>query len=114
MRTFSKISSLPSRLEGVQKVELVEKLRKSGWNSVSGRDAIIKQFLFPDFVKAFGFMSSCAIIAEKMDHHPEWFNCYNRVEVTLSTHDCSGLSILDIKLAEEMDRIAANFFPPKN
>ena len=71
----------------------------------SGRDAILKKFTFKDFNEAFGFMTRVAIKADKMDHHPEWFNVYNRVEVTLSTHDCSGLSQKDIKLAQFMDQV---------
>jgi 4a-hydroxytetrahydrobiopterin dehydratase len=99
----------PQRLEGDQKVELVKKLEKKGWVSVEGRDAILKKFTFHDFVSAFGFMSSCALVAEKMNHHPEWFNVYNSVDVTLSTHDCSGLSMLDVELANRMDEIASNY-----
>ena len=71
---------------------------------VEGRDAIIKKFRFKNFAEAFGWMTRIAIIAEKMDHHPEWFNVYNRVEVTLTTHDANGLSALDVKLAGIMDR----------
>jgi 4a-hydroxytetrahydrobiopterin dehydratase len=59
-------------------------------------------------VEAFGFMSKAALVSEKMDHHPEWFNVYNKVDVTLSTHDCSGLSALDVKLAMKMDELAAS------
>jgi 4a-hydroxytetrahydrobiopterin dehydratase len=73
---------------------------------VDGRDAIQRSFKFADFSAAFGFMSRCALVAEKLDHHPEWFNVYNRVDVVLSTHDAGGLTELDIKMAEEMDRIA--------
>jgi 4a-hydroxytetrahydrobiopterin dehydratase len=76
------------------------------WNAVDGRDAIARQFKFPDFNAAFGFMTRVALIAEKMNHHPEWSNVWNRVDVTLSTHDAGGLTELDIKLAEAMDRIA--------
>ncbi|GGB38960.1 putative pterin-4-alpha-carbinolamine dehydratase [Roseibium aquae] len=78
----------------------------SGWKSVEGRDAIAKTYQFSDFNEAFGFMTRVALIAEKMDHHPEWFNVYKTVEVTLSTHDAGGLSMLDLKLAAQMDRIA--------
>jgi 4a-hydroxytetrahydrobiopterin dehydratase len=77
-----------------------------GWNEVKGRDAISKKFVFADFNQAFGFMTRAALIAEKMDHHPEWFNVYKNVEVTLSTHDAGGLTELDIKLAEAMDKLA--------
>lgn len=78
----------------------------SGWTEVSGRDAIARRFVFKDFNAAFGFMTRAALVAEKMDHHPEWFNVYKTVEVTLSTHDAGGVTELDIKLAEAMDRIA--------
>lgn len=78
----------------------------SGWAEVSGRDAISKKFVFKDFNQAFGFMTRAALIAEKLDHHPEWFNVYKTVEVTLSTHDAGGLTERDIKLAEAMDRLA--------
>lgn len=78
----------------------------TAWREVAGRDAIQRTFTFADFNAAFGFMARVALTAEKMDHHPEWFNVYNRVEVTLSTHDCSGLSERDIKLARFMDTAA--------
>jgi len=78
----------------------------SGWAEVSGRDAIAKKFTFKDFNQAFGFMTRAALVAEKMDHHPEWFNVYRTVEVTLSTHDAGGVTELDVKLAEAMDKIA--------
>ena len=78
----------------------------SGWTEVSGRDAIAKKFTFKDFNQAFGFMTRAALMAEKMDHHPEWFNVYKTVEVTLSTHDAGGVTELDIKLAAAMDKIA--------
>lgn len=77
-----------------------------GWSEVSGRDAIAKTFMFGDFNEAFGFMSRVALVAEKMNHHPEWSNVYRTIEVTLSTHDAGGLTELDIKLAAAMDRIA--------
>lgn len=72
---------------------------------VEGRDAIKKSFTFADFNEAWGFMSRAALKAESMNHHPEWFNVYNRVEVTLSTHDCQGLSQRDIKLATFMNSL---------
>jgi 4a-hydroxytetrahydrobiopterin dehydratase len=80
--------------------------RLSGWSEVAGRDAISKKFVFKDFNQAFGFMMRAALVAEKMDHHPEWFNVYKTVEVTLSTHDAGGVTELDLKLAEAMDRLA--------
>lgn len=77
------------------------------WSEVQGRDAITRKFVFKNFSAAFGFMTRAALMAEKLDHHPEWFNVYKTVEVTLSTHDAGGLTELDIKLAEAMDRFAA-------
>ncbi len=79
----------------------------SGWSMVDGRDAISKRFTFRNFNEAFGFMSRAAMMAEKLDHHPEWFNVYKTVDVTLSTHDAGGVTELDIKLAKAMDRFAA-------
>jgi 4a-hydroxytetrahydrobiopterin dehydratase len=78
----------------------------SGWSEAAGRDAITKKFVFKDFNAAFGFMARAALVAEKMDHHPEWFNVYKTVEVTLATHDAGGVTELDVKLAEAMDKIA--------
>jgi 4a-hydroxytetrahydrobiopterin dehydratase len=78
----------------------------NGWSEVDGRDAISKTFTFKNFNEAFGFMTRVAMQAEKLDHHPEWFNVYKTVEVTLTTHDVDGLSDLDIKLANFMDRAA--------
>jgi 4a-hydroxytetrahydrobiopterin dehydratase len=80
--------------------------RLKGWSEVQGRDAITKKFVFADFNQAFGFMSRVALAAEKLDHHPEWFNVYKTVEVTLSTHDAGGLTDKDVKLAELMDKFA--------
>ena len=76
------------------------------WKKVRGRDALSKAFRFSDFNEAFGFMSRVAIRAEQLDHHPEWFNVYNRVEITLTTHDAGGVSERDIALAKFIDRIA--------
>jgi 4a-hydroxytetrahydrobiopterin dehydratase len=80
--------------------------RLDGWREVAGRDAITRKFVFKDFNEAFGFMARAALVAEKLDHHPEWSNVYKTVEVTLSTHDAGGLTELDIKLAETMDKLA--------
>jgi len=80
----------------------------NGWSDVPGRDAITKKFTFKNFSEAFGFMSRVALLAEKIDHHPEWSNVYKTVDVTLSTHDAGGLTELDVKLAEAMDKIAGS------
>jgi 4a-hydroxytetrahydrobiopterin dehydratase len=77
-----------------------------GWTEVQGRDAIGKTFIFKDFNEAFGFMTRAALVAEKMDHHPEWRNVYKTVEVVLSTHDAGGVTKLDIELATAMNTIA--------
>ena len=81
--------------------------RLAGWSAVAGRDAITKTFTFADFNAAFGFMARAALVAEKMDHHPEWTNVYRTVTVTLSSHDAGGVTDRDIRLAAAMDRIAA-------
>jgi 4a-hydroxytetrahydrobiopterin dehydratase len=81
-------------------------LQLNDWKELIDRNAIKKTYQFSDFNAAFGFMCRVAIRAEKMDHHPEWFNVYNRVEVTLSTHDANGVTELDIQLAKFMDEIA--------
>lgn len=78
----------------------------SGWTEVPGRDAIQKSFKFADFNQAWGFMTRVALAAEKADHHPEWSNVYNRVEIVLSTHDAGGLSEKDIALATVIDSAA--------
>jgi 4a-hydroxytetrahydrobiopterin dehydratase len=77
-----------------------------GWSDVPGRDAITRKFVFKDFREAFAFMTRVADVANEMDHHPEWFNVYKTVEVTLSTHDAGGVTELDTKLAAAMDRLA--------
>ncbi|MBX6425731.1 MAG: 4a-hydroxytetrahydrobiopterin dehydratase [Variibacter sp.] len=79
----------------------------SGWSEVAGRDAITKTFRFKDFNAAFGFMARVALVAEKLDHHPEWRNVYRTVEVTLSTHDAGGVTARDLELARAIDAIAA-------
>ena len=94
----------------VQKLSLAartEALQHLGsWHDVPGRNAIQRTFTFADFNHAFGFMSRCALKAESMDHHPEWFNVYNRVDVTLSTHDAGGVTANDVALATFMDAAA--------
>lgn len=78
----------------------------SGWANADGRDAIKKSYRFKDFSTAFGFMTRVALVAEQMNHHPEWFNVWNRVDITLTTHDSGGLSSLDLELAGKIDVIA--------
>ncbi|MBN3295946.1 PHS dehydratase, partial [Amia calva] len=94
------------RLSQEERDQLLPHLRNAQWTEVVGRDAIYKEFLFKDFNQAFGFMSRVALQAEKMDHHPEWFNVYNKVQITLSTHDCGGLSQRDITLATFIEQAA--------
>ena len=95
---------MASRLSEEERSAALKEL--TGWKPVDGRDAIARKFTFANFSEAFGFMSRVALYAEKINHHPEWFNVYKNVEVTLSTHDVDGLSELDIKMAKFMDRIA--------
>lgn len=91
------------------KIGAAEALKRlPGWTAdESGRDAIKRTFRFKDFNAAFGFMSRVALMAEKLDHHPEWFNVYNRVEVTLATHDAEGVTELDVELATFMNATAS-------
>jgi len=76
------------------------------WREAEGRDAIARQFKFADFSQAFAFMARVALLAEKLDHHPEWLNVYNRVDVTLTTHDAGGVTAKDIEMAKAMERFA--------
>jgi 4a-hydroxytetrahydrobiopterin dehydratase len=92
---------MAKKLEGSSRASALKEL--SSWREVQGRDAIARKFEFANFNEAFGFMTRAALLAEKMDHHPEWFNVYNRVEVTLSTHDAGGVTENDVKMARAMD-----------
>lgn len=85
--------------------EQIEALTAMGWARVAGREAIHKIYSFPDFVTAFGWMTRAAILAEKQNHHPEWSNVYNKVEVTLTSHDVGGLTMRDLRLAEAFDAL---------
>lgn len=96
---------MTEKLSETARKTTLEPLLGAGWSMVEGRDAIAKTYSFANFVEAFGFMTRAALWAEKWNHHPEWFNVYNRVEVTLSTHDVDGLSTLDVKLARKMDTL---------
>jgi 4a-hydroxytetrahydrobiopterin dehydratase len=103
-KAFAREAAMANRLsESERKAALAS---VSGWALVPGRDAIGKSFRFADFSQAFGFMTRVALAAEKLNHHPEWFNVWNRVDVTLSTHDAGGLTALDFELAQRMDAIA--------
>lgn len=95
---------MAARLAGPEREQALAGL--DGWTLVEGRDAIHKRYVFGDFVQAFGFMTRAALVAEKMDHHPEWSNVYRTVDVTLTTHDAKGLTLLDVQLAQAMDRLA--------
>jgi len=95
---------MASKLSASERAEALASL--PGWHDVDNRDAITKTFAFTDFNEAFGFMTRVACLAEKMDHHPEWFNVFKTVDVTLSTHDAGGVTALDIKLATAMDGYA--------
>ena len=92
------------KLDAASRADALKKL--PSWTDVPGRDAIQRRFVFADFNAAFGFMTRVAVMADKMDHHPEWFNVYNCVDVTLATHDCGGVSARDINLAQFMDKAA--------
>ncbi|MCZ4281028.1 4a-hydroxytetrahydrobiopterin dehydratase [Kiloniella laminariae] len=95
---------MPVKLDAQQRQELLPSLE--GWQLVSGRDALRKEFVFKSFNQAWGFMNRVALVAEKMGHHPEWFNVYNKVDIVLTTHDCDGLSLLDVELARKMNIFA--------
>ena len=95
---------MPKKLEAGARTTALKDL--SNWHEVQGRDAITRKFEFKNFNEAFAFMTRTALLAEKMDHHPEWFNVYNRVDVTLTTHDADGVTELDVKLATFMDMAA--------
>lgn len=95
---------MSDKLEGVQRAEALAAL--PGWREVEGRDAIARSYAFADFNAAFAFMGKVAVYADVVDHHPEWFNVYNRVDVTLTSHDVKGISRRDIAMARFMDRAA--------
>lgn len=95
---------MADKLSAAARAEAIASL--PAWAAVEGRDAITRTFRFQNFNEAFGFMSRVALEAERLGHHPEWFNVWNRVEVTLSTHDCGGLSALDVELARFADAAA--------
>eukprot|EP00088_Acartia_fossae_P012127 TRINITY_DN1621_c0_g1_i5.p1 TRINITY_DN1621_c0_g1~~TRINITY_DN1621_c0_g1_i5.p1 ORF type:complete len:142 (-),score=13.75 TRINITY_DN1621_c0_g1_i5:92-517(-) len=94
------------KLNAGERSELLTPLFDKGWTMVDNRDAIYKEFLFKDFSESWGFMSRISLKAEQMNHHPEWFNVYNKVQITLATHDCGGLSTKDVKLATFIESVA--------
>ncbi len=96
---------MAEKLSDAQRGEALPTLRDKGWSHDTGRDAITKIYKFPDFVTAFSWMTAAAFHAEKMNHHPEWSNVYNTVTVTLTTHDASGLTDLDLSLANRLDAL---------
>ncbi|XP_041969477.1 pterin-4-alpha-carbinolamine dehydratase [Aricia agestis] len=106
VRLFStKKGKMADKLSDDDRKNLLQPLLQSGWKVQENRDAIEKEFKFKDFNEAFSFMTRVALLAEKMDHHPEWFNVYNRVQVTLASHDVNGLSKRDVRMATFMDKI---------
>jgi len=96
-------ATMIEKLTGEERAAALKEL--VGWQLVDGRDAIQRSFKFKNFNEAWGFMNRVALMAEKADHHPEWFNVYNRVDILLSTHDCNGLSQRDVKLAKQISVI---------
>ncbi|KAG4068623.1 hypothetical protein HA402_002314 [Bradysia odoriphaga] len=94
-----------AKLTEAERSTVLNPLLAKGWTLVNGRDAIYKEFIFKDFNEAFGVMARVGLLAEQMNHHPEWFNVYNKLQVTLSTHDASGLTTRDIKMANFIEDI---------
>ncbi|XP_007941993.1 pterin-4-alpha-carbinolamine dehydratase 2 [Orycteropus afer afer] len=95
-------------LTAEERNQVILDLKAAGWSELSERNAIYKEFSFKNFNQAFGFMSRVALQAEKMNHHPEWFNVYNKVQITLTSHDCGGLTKRDVKLAQFIEKAAAS------
>ncbi|XP_065265552.1 pterin-4-alpha-carbinolamine dehydratase 2 [Emys orbicularis] len=102
------MSSQSHWLTTEERTQVLLDLKASGWSELGERDAIYKEFNFKTFNQAFGFMTRVALQAEKMNHHPEWFNVYNKVQITLISHDCGGLTQRDVKLAQFIDKAAAS------
>merc|ERR1712126_130383 len=94
-----------SKLTPEERLAQLEPLLSKGWTKVQDRDAIYKEFIFKDFNQAFGFMTRIALKADKVDHHPEWFNVYNKVQITLATHDCGGVSVRDVNMANFIENL---------
>ncbi|XP_073914909.1 pterin-4-alpha-carbinolamine dehydratase 2 isoform X5 [Castor canadensis] len=98
----------PQGLTAEERNQVLLDLKAAGWLELSERDAIYKEFSFENFNQAFGFMSRVALQAEKMNHHPEWANVYNKVQITLTSHDCGGLTKRDVRLAKFIEKAAAS------
>ncbi|XP_078407055.1 pterin-4-alpha-carbinolamine dehydratase 2-like isoform X1 [Cetorhinus maximus] len=107
-RLSSKMTSQTQWLTPEEREQLLPELKAAGWEEVEDRDALFKEFSFKNFNQAFGFMTRVALQAEKLNHHPEWFNVYHKVQITLSTHDCGGLSKKDVKLAKFIEQAASS------
>lgn len=97
---------MSEKLQGQARIKALAELE--GWADVPGRDAISKTYRYKNFRQAFGFMTQAALLAEKMDHHPEWSNIYGKVEVVLTTHSAHGVTALDVNLAKKIDEISIN------
>lgn len=98
---------MAERPQKLSDAALADALRElSGWSYDADNQAIVKAYKFEDFSQAWAFMNRAALLAEKMDHHPEWFNVYNRVEVKMTTHDADGVTALDIEMATAMEKFA--------
>jgi 4a-hydroxytetrahydrobiopterin dehydratase len=96
---------MAEKLSGGEIASLSEQL--SGWTVAEGGERLVRSFKFKDFTEAFGFMARVALLAEKADHHPDWSNGYNRVEIALSTHDAGGITKKDVELAEKISALIA-------
>ncbi|XP_029798228.1 pterin-4-alpha-carbinolamine dehydratase 2 isoform X2 [Suricata suricatta] len=105
---FSATAADVHSLTAEERNQVIRDLKAAGWSELNGRDAIYKEFSFKNFNQAFGFISRVALQAEKMNHHPEWFNVYNKVQITLTSHDCGGLTKRDVKLAKFIEKAAAS------
>ncbi|XP_013362448.1 PREDICTED: pterin-4-alpha-carbinolamine dehydratase 2 isoform X2 [Chinchilla lanigera] len=103
-RSLAAQSSDSQLLTAEERDQILRDLKKAGWSELSERDAIYKEFSFKNFNQAFGFMSRVALQAEKINHHPEWFNVYNKVQITLTSHDRGGLTRRDVQLARFIEK----------